>query len=251
MKKLSSLLFVGIFACLVTACAEKKEENPSPNYQENAPNVIDQAEKLSEEKPADKKDEMKGHDMEAMKADKKADDMADMKDMKAVVSTKSGISVLNAKAGINFPGQNLSDAFFIMKNDGKEDVEVKSISSNVAKVTEFHTMEMKDNKMVMRKIDKVIIPAGGMFAIQKGSDKHVMLIDLKNSLHEGDDITFDMELSNGEKLNFIVKAENLDENMQMPMEMDKGEMKHDMKNMEHGDMKDMKHDEMKKEETSN
>ncbi len=246
MNKISNLLFVGIFACLLTACAgEKKEENPSPNYEENAPNVIDQAEKFSDGKPAEE------HDMEAMKADKKAENMADMKDMKAVATTKSGVAVLNPKVGVNFPGQNTSDAFFVLKNDGKEDVEVKAISSNVSKVTEFHTMEMKDNKMVMRKIDKVVIPAGGMFAIQKGSDKHVMLIDLKNSLHEGDDVTLDIELSNGEKLNFTMKAENMDESMQMPMGEDKGEMKHDMKDMEHGDMKDMKHDDMKKEETSN
>ncbi len=246
MNKISNLLFVGIFACLLTACGEKKEENPSPNYEENAPNVIDQAEKFSEGKPADEKAEMKGHDMKNMKAE----DMADMKDMKPVATTKSGISVFNAKAGVNFPAQTTSDAFFVLKNDGKEDVEVKSISSNVAKVTEFHTMEMKDNKMVMRKIDKVVIPAGKMFAILKGSDKHVMLIDLKNSLHEGDDVTFDIELSNGEKLNFTVKAENMDESMQMPMDKDKGEMKHDMKDMDKGDMKDMKHDDMKKEETS-
>ncbi len=123
MNKISNLLFVGMFACLLTACgAEKKEENPSPNYEENAPNVIDQAEKLSEEKPADKKGEM-----------------TDMKDMKPVASTKSGVAVLNPKAGVNFPGQSTSDAFFTLKNDGKENVEVKSISSNVAKVTEFHS----------------------------------------------------------------------------------------------------------------
>ncbi len=242
MNKISNLLFVGIFACLVTACGAKQEEkDPSPNYEENAPNVIDQAEKFSDGKPAEE------HDMENMKA--KADDMADIKDMKPVASTKSGVAVINPKAGVNFPAQKTSDAFFVLKNDGKEDVEVKSISSNVAKVTEFHTMEMKDNKMVMRKMDKVVIPAGGMFAMKKGGDKHVMLIELKNSLSEGDDVTFDLELSNGEKLNFTVKAENMDESMQMPMDKDKGEMKHDMKDMDKGDMKDMKHDEMKKEET--
>ncbi len=219
MKKISNLLFVGIFACLVTACGAKQEEkDPSPNFEENAPNVIDQAEKFSDGKPA------KEHDMDAMKADKKAENMADMKDMKPVATTKSGVAVFNAKAGVNFPAQTTSSAFFLLKNDGKEDVEVKSISSNVAKVTEFHTMEMKDNKMVMRKIDKVVIPAGGMFTMQKGAN-HVMLIELNNSLQEGDDITFDIELSNGEKLNFTVKAENMDESMKMPMDKDKGEMK--------------------------
>ncbi len=236
MKQISNLLLVGTLACLVTACGGDKEEDKSPNYQENAPNVMDQAEKLSEKKANDGEGhDMKSHDMNNMKAD----DMIDLKDVKPVVTTESGISVFSPVAGINFPGQNVSAAFVIIKNDGKEDVEATAIRSNVSKLTEFHTMEMKNDRMVMRKMDKVIIPAGGMLAMQKGGDKHIMLIDLKESLEVGDDVTIDIDLSNGEKLNFTVKAQDMNADVIKPKEgMDHSKM-------DHGDMK---HDEMKKEE---
>ncbi len=239
MKQISNLLLVGTLACLVTACGgDKEEKDKSPNYQENAPNVIDQAEKFSEKKAG----EGEGHDMKSMKAD----DMIDLKDAKPVVTTESGISIFNPVVGTNFPGQSVSSAFVIIKNDGKEDVEATNISSNVSKLTEFHTMEMANDKMVMRKMDKVIIPAGGMFAMKKGSDKHIMLIDLKEPLQVGDDVTIDIDLSNGEKLNFTVKAQDLNEDM-MKSDSNQGM---DHSKMDHGDMKksEMKHDEMKKEE---
>ncbi len=250
MKQISNLLLVGTLACLVTACGgDKEEKEQSPNYQEHAPNVMDQAEKLSKKKASDGE----GHDMNNMKAD----DMADLKDAKPVLTTESGISVFNPVAGINFPGQNISAAFVIIKNDGKEDVEATAISSNVAKVTEFHTMEMKNDRMIMRKMDKVIIPAGGVFAMKRGSDKHIMLIDLKQSLQVGDDVTIDIDLSNGEKLNFTVKAQDLNEDAIMPKKDGMDHSKMDHSKMDHGQMdyskmdhSDMKHDDMKKEESS-
>ncbi len=58
-------------------------------------------------------------------------------------------------------------------------------SSPAAGRVEIHTHGMDDGIMKMRKLDKLGIPAGGS-ALLKPSGDHIMLLDLKAPLKEGD-----------------------------------------------------------------
>lgn len=102
-----------------------------------------------------------------------------------------------ARVKPSVPGQKVSSAYFTLENHGAKDIEVLGITSNAADKTEFHTMSMENSKMVMRQLEKVVIPADGKLALAEGGD-HVMLMQLKNSLSNGNKVTFKLSLDNGE-----------------------------------------------------
>lgn len=116
-----------------------------------------------------------------------------------------------ARVKPSVPGQKVSSAYFTLENHGDKDIEVLSITSNVADKTEFHTMSMENSKMVMRQLEKVVIPANGALALGEGGD-HVMLMELKKSLGEGEKVTFNLSLDNGETFSItapvVVKEAN-------------------------------------------
>lgn len=152
-----------------------------------------------------------------------------------------GVSIDNLFIRESFPGQKVSAAYFTLTNHSGKDVEVTEVSSNVSGVTEFHTMEMKDSKMVMRKMDKVVIPANGSLILKQGGD-HLMFIDLNKSLVAGDKVHVDIKLNNGETIDFDGKvAETKDDMKDMHNHSDHAHHDH-----AHDDMHN--HDEHQKHE---
>ncbi len=81
-------------------------------------------------------------------------------------------------------GQN-SAAYMTLVNSGDTADRVLSATTDVAQVVELHTVEMEDNVMKMRPVEQIDIPANGQVELRPGG-LHVMLIDLKQSLKEGD-----------------------------------------------------------------
>lgn len=82
-----------------------------------------------------------------------------------------------------------------------------SASSPVAGVVEIHEMAMDNNVMKMRAIPGLDLPAGKAVELKPGG-YHVMLIDLKQQLKEGDTVpvTLVVEGKDGKKENVEVKA---------------------------------------------
>lgn len=153
--------------------------------------------------------------------------VAEQAKQNAEQTAQGGVTVDTPFVSESFPGQSVSAAYFTLTNHGGEDVEVTAVSSDVSAVTEFHTMEMKDSKMIMRKMDKVVIPANGNMALKQGGN-HLMFIDLKKPLVEGDEVNVSIELSNGEKLELSADvAKSKDEMNHMHHDG------HDMKDHEH------------------
>lgn len=111
-------------------------------------------------------------------------------------NTAKVLTVQHAYVKPSIPGQKVSAAYFSLKNNGSEPVEVTEIRSDVAKMTEFHTMKMEGSKMVMRKMPEVKIPADGVLLLSQGAD-HVMLMQLHKPLTAGDKVNFTLTLANG------------------------------------------------------
>jgi periplasmic copper chaperone A len=82
-----------------------------------------------------------------------------------------------------------------------------SASSPVAGVVEVHEMAMEGNMMKMRAVPSLDLPAGKPVALKPGG-YHVMLMDLKQPLKEGETvaITLNIEGKDGKKESLSVNA---------------------------------------------
>ena len=109
----------------------------------------------------------------------------------------SNIKVQDAYVRATPPNLPNSAAFMSVKNDSNKDISIVKASSNISKVVELHTHDMKDGVMKMYQIPEIVIPAKGKTTLKPGG-LHIMFIGLKNPLKEGEEVTFTLELSNGE-----------------------------------------------------
>ena len=82
-------------------------------------------------------------------------------------------------------------AYVTVINNGKADDRILSVSSPVAEAAELHTMERDGDRMRMRPIEAIAVPAGGSAALKPGAE-HVMLIGLHRPLKEGETFTINL-----------------------------------------------------------
>ncbi|MEN6585873.1 MAG: copper chaperone PCu(A)C [Sulfuricella sp.] len=103
-------------------------------------------------------------------------------------------------------GQTVTGTFMTLKSD--EDTKLVSATSPVAGKVEIHKMEMKNDLMTMRPIDKLAIPAGTPVELKPGG-YHVMLVDLKHTLVKGEKVplTLVFESRGGARNTLAVTAE--------------------------------------------
>ncbi|NLF55283.1 MAG: copper chaperone PCu(A)C [Thauera phenolivorans] len=96
------------------------------------------------------------------------------------------------------PAQKATGAFMRLSSDA--DARLVSASSPVANVVEVHEMAVVDNVMKMRQVEAVELPAGDTVELKPGSF-HIMLMDLKAQVKEGDEvpITLVIEGKDGEQ----------------------------------------------------
>lgn len=83
-------------------------------------------------------------------------------------------------------------AYFVVQNNGDVDDRLLSASSPVADKAELHT-HLRDGEVVrMRQVDDIAVPAGKSVALEPGG-LHVMLMGLKEPLHQGNKFPLTLE----------------------------------------------------------
>ena len=75
-------------------------------------------------------------------------------------------------------------AYFRVENSGGEPDRIVSAHTDIAEAVEIHTHEMDDGMMKMRRVESVVVPAGGG-ARFKPHGLHLMLFGLKEPLADG------------------------------------------------------------------
>jgi copper(I)-binding protein len=95
--------------------------------------------------------------------------------------------------------------FFIIDNQGGEADALLGVTSDVARVAELHKTEMQDGVMKMIPQPSVAVPAGERVTFQPGG-LHVMLIDLKHALNEGDEITATLRFERAGEVTITAKV---------------------------------------------
>ena len=96
------------------------------------------------------------------------------------------LKIENPYARATVPAQKVGGAFLKIENKGAAD-KLIGASSAVAKEVQLHTMSMEGNVMTMREVKAIDIPANETIKLQPGGF-HLMLIDLKGQLKDGDQI---------------------------------------------------------------
>lgn len=94
------------------------------------------------------------------------------------------------------PNAPAAGAFMVIRNTGSKDVKVVKADNPASRVTELHTHLNEAGVMKMRQVPAIEIKAGGEAKLQPGG-LHIMLIDLKAPLQEGDNIAITLGFDDG------------------------------------------------------
>lgn len=95
------------------------------------------------------------------------------------------VEVSDAWVRATVQGQTATGAF--MKLTSKEGAKLVGAASPVAEVVEVHEMRLEGDVMKMRAAPVIELPAGKTVELKPGS-YHVMLMDLKSPLKQGDTV---------------------------------------------------------------
>lgn len=102
-----------------------------------------------------------------------------------------------------------------MRITSSKDVRLVSVRTSAAGIAEIHEMKMDNNIMKMREIAFLALPAGKTVELTPGGF-HVMLMDLKAQIKEGDSIPLTLIVEDKDKkretIDIVVKARALNSN---------------------------------------
>ena len=85
------------------------------------------------------------------------------------------------------PGAKAAGVFMTIENKGKEADRLVSASSPAAGIVEIHEMKMDGGMMQMREVKGLDVKAGATVELKPGG-YHVMLMDLKAPLKQGESV---------------------------------------------------------------
>ena len=103
----------------------------------------------------------------------------------ALAGAADSVTVQDPYVRLAPPNAPATGAFMVIRNGGDKDVKVIKASNPASKVTELHTHLNEGGVMKMRPVPAIEVKAKGE-AVLKPGGLHVMLIDLKAPMKEGD-----------------------------------------------------------------
>ena len=106
------------------------------------------------------------------------------------------VSVQDPYVRLAPPNAAATGAFMVIRNTGDKDVKVVKADNPVSKATELHTHLNEGGVMKMRPVPAIEIKAKGE-AVLKPGGLHVMMIDLKAPLKEGDSVPITLTFDDG------------------------------------------------------
>lgn len=106
------------------------------------------------------------------------------------------VSVQDPYVRLAPPNAPATGAFMVIKNNGDQEVKVVKADNPMSKATELHTHLNEGGVMKMRPVAAIEIKAKGE-AVLKPGGLHVMLIDLKAAMQEGDSVPITLTFDDG------------------------------------------------------
>jgi copper(I)-binding protein len=106
------------------------------------------------------------------------------------------VSFVDAYIRLAPPSAPAAGAFMVIRNTGNKATAIVKADNPVSKFTELHTHLHEDGVMKMRPVKSIPVPAGGEAVLQPGG-LHIMMIDLKSPLKEGDTVPLTFTFDDG------------------------------------------------------
>ncbi len=94
------------------------------------------------------------------------------------------------------PPRSPAAGYLVIENRGGESVELVAVATEAAEQAEIHLMEYKDDRMTMRQVAGIQIPAGEEVALKPGA-AHLMLMELRRPLRDGDEVELVLRFGDG------------------------------------------------------
>ena len=94
------------------------------------------------------------------------------------------------------PPRSPAAGYLVVENRGGESVELVAVATEAAEQTEIHVMEYKNDRMTMRRVEGLQVPAGGEVALKPGGT-HLMLMELRQPLRDGDEVELVLRFGDG------------------------------------------------------
>ena len=114
----------------------------------------------------------------------------------ALAGAADNVSVHEPYVRLAPPNAPATGAFMVIRNGGAKDVKVVKADNPVSKVTELHTHLNEGGVMKMRPVAGIDVKAGGEAVLKPGS-LHIMMIDLKAPMKEGDVVPITLTFDDG------------------------------------------------------
>ncbi|MFI4987185.1 MAG: copper chaperone PCu(A)C [Alphaproteobacteria bacterium] len=123
-------------------------------------------------------------------------------------SPTPSITVVAPWARATPAGARNGAAYMTIENKGKEADRLLAVTTPIAKMAEMHRTENAGGVMKMLPVDAVDLAAGGQ-AVFKPGGYHVMLMDLKQPLAEGQSFPMTLSFEKAGRIEVSVKVEKL------------------------------------------
>lgn len=123
----------------------------------------------------------------------------------AALADAPGITVTDAYARSTNPRSGA--VFMTVANANAADCRITAATADVTPRAELHTHAEENGMMKMTPVEAVTIPAGGTHALERGGD-HVMLMDTRTALAEGDEIALTLDFGPCGQVPVMVKVDN-------------------------------------------
>lgn len=104
------------------------------------------------------------------------------------------------------PNAQATGAFMVIRNSGAKDVKLVKADNPASRLTELHTHINDKGVMRMRQVQAIDVPAKGEAVLQPGG-LHVMMIDMKAPLKEGEVVPMTFTFDDGSSKQVDVKVQ--------------------------------------------
>lgn len=135
------------------------------------------------------------------------------------LSALADVSVAEPWVRATVPAQKATGAFMQLKSDA--DARLLSVASPVAGVVEIHEMVMDKDVMKMSPVPALDLPAGQAVELKPGG-YHVMLMDLKAQVKEGDQVPLTLVIQNKDGSRQTLELTAPARPLNAPMKMEHG-----------------------------
>lgn len=96
------------------------------------------------------------------------------------------------------PGAQTSAAYMEIHNTDKHDYRLVAVVSKAARLVQMHTVEEDDGVVRMEQVDFIELAANDTVPLEPGG-YHIMLVDLAEELHPGDEVEFTLVYNDGSR----------------------------------------------------